>query len=111
MAYLSDYEKRILFSALARDKEVCKEIDKDSLSKEIPLTPIVESLERKFYYDRFEKEIKNKAVDDFARRLIINFVDWQMSLAEVGNEKEYETIKQAIEGIEEIAKQMKGEQI
>ena len=111
MAYLSDYEKRILFSALAREKEVCKEIDKDSLSKEIPLTPIVESLERKFYYDRFEKEIKNKAVDDFARRLIINFVDWQMSLAEVGNEKEYETIKQAIEGIEEIAKQMKGEQI
>ena len=54
-----------------------------------------------------ESEIRAKAIDEFARKLLINFNDWQMSVAEVGNEKEYETIGKAIIGIEEIAERLK----
>lgn len=54
------------------------------------------------------QEVRAKAIDEFAKKLIINFSDWQMSLAEVGNEREYETIQQAIDGILEIAEQLKG---
>lgn len=54
-----------------------------------------------------DAEVRAKAIDEFAKKLIINFSDWQMSLAEVGNEREYETIQQAIDGILEIAEQLK----
>ena len=57
--------------------------------------------------DDFESEIRAMAIDEFARKLLINFNDWQMSVAEVGNEKKYETIGQAIIGIEEIAERLK----
>ena len=69
MAYLEDYEKRILFSALAREKKVCKTIDRLEPPKGTPLVKIVESLERNFYYDRFEKEIRAKAIDEFAEKM------------------------------------------
>lgn len=66
MAYLNDTEKRLLFSALSREKEICKKIDdrkvEDATCK--MLVPVVESIERKFYYDRFEKEIRSKAIDE-----------------------------------------------
>lgn len=65
MSYFTDTEKRLLFSALAREKKVCKKIDDkidDGTCK--MLVPIIESLERKFCYDRFEKKIYNKAVED-----------------------------------------------
>lgn len=66
MAYLTDIEKRLLFSALAREKKICKKIDDDKIDDGTctMLVPIIESLERKFYYDRFEKKIYNKVVDD-----------------------------------------------
>ena len=54
-----------------------------------------------------QKDGYNMAIDEFARKLLINFNDWQMSVAEVGNEKEYETIGNAIIGIEEIAERLK----
>ena len=54
-----------------------------------------------------QKDGYNMAIDEFARKLLINFNDWQMSVAEVGNEKEYETIGKAIIGIEEIAERLK----
>ena len=54
-----------------------------------------------------ESEIMAMAIDEFARKLLINFNDWQMSVEEVGNEKEYETIGEAIIGIEEIAERLK----
>ena len=56
----------------------------------------------------FKQEVREKAIDEFAKKLSMHFSDWQMSLAEVGNEREYETIEQAIKGIEEIAEQLKG---
>lgn len=66
MAYLTDTEKRLLFSALTREKEVCKKIDDDKIDDGTctMLVPIIESLERKFRHDRFEKKIYNKAIDD-----------------------------------------------
>ena len=54
-----------------------------------------------------DAKVRSKAIDELERRLIINFSNWQMSLAEIGNEKEYDTIEKAIKGIEEIAEQMK----
>ena len=59
--------------------------------------------------DGHDREIRSKAISDFADRLIINFSDWQMSVAKVGNEKEYETIGKAMIGSEKIAEQLKGE--
>lgn len=54
---VSDKEKRILLSALAREKEVCVEVDK-----------LCDSLEYKFYYDRLfkqiEKQIRTEAIDE-----------------------------------------------
>lgn len=66
MAYLTDTEKRLLFSALTREKEVCKKIDDSKVDDGTckMLVPVVESLKRKFRYDRFEKKIYNKAIDD-----------------------------------------------
>lgn len=71
MSYLTDTEKRLLFSALSREKEVCKQVDKECCREpyEQSLESVVKGLERKFYYDRFEKEIRNKAIDEFAERL------------------------------------------
>ena len=68
MAYLTDKEKRLLFSALTREKKVCVEVDKECCREayEDTLESVVKNLEKKFYYDRFEKEIRNKAIDEFA---------------------------------------------
>lgn len=70
MEYLTDKEKRILFSALAREKKVCVEVDKQSEPREPyeqSLQSICESLEYKFYYDRLfkqmEKQIKEDAIN------------------------------------------------
>lgn len=66
MAYLTDLEKRLLFSALTREKEVCKKIDSDKIDDGIcrTLVPVVERLERKFRYDKFEQDIYDKAYKD-----------------------------------------------
>lgn len=71
MSYLTDKEKRLLFSALSREKEVCKQVDKECCREphEDTLESVVKSLERKFRYDRFEKEIRAKVIDEFAERL------------------------------------------
>ena len=71
MAYLTDKEKRLLFSALTREKKVCVEVDKECCREtyEDTLESVVKNLEKKFYYDRFEKEIRAKAIDEFAERL------------------------------------------
>ena len=60
MEWLSDKEKRILLSALAREKEVCIEVDKQCEPREPyeeSLISICDSLENKFYYDRLFKQI------------------------------------------------------
>lgn len=77
MSYLEDKEKRLLFSALSREKKVCEKVDKESCREpyETSLKSIVERLEYKFYYDRFEKEIYNKAIGDFVK-LINEISGW-----------------------------------
>ena len=73
--WLTDKEKRILFAALAREKKVCIEEDREFASETGRtniklLQSICESLEDKFYYDSLFKEIEKqaraKAIDDFA---------------------------------------------
>ena len=68
MEWLSDKEKRILLSALAREKKVCIEVDKQYEPREAyeqSLQSVCESLEHKFYYDRLFKQIRADAIDDF----------------------------------------------
>lgn len=61
MSYLTDGEKRILLSAIDREKRVCEQIDKEHPDAPAPLMPVIKSLERKFMYDRFEKDIETQA--------------------------------------------------
>lgn len=69
--WLTDKEKRILFSALTREKEVCKKVDNESCREpyEETLVSVVKSLEQKFYYDKLfkemEKQIREEAIRDF----------------------------------------------
>lgn len=63
MGYLTHKEKSILFSALTKEEKLCKGNGLEEL------VPVVKSLEGKFYYDRFEKEIRNKAIDEVIRQL------------------------------------------
>ena len=75
--WLTDKEKRILFSALTREKSVCIQVDKQLEPREPyeqSLKSVCESLEHKFYYDRLfkqmEKQIRAEAIDDFAEKAI-----------------------------------------
>lgn len=101
MSYLEDYEKRLLFSALHREKKICEKIDKECTGK-IKLKPIVESLERKFYYDKFEKEIRNKVIDEFAERLKYEHKQ-TITTESVYIRRSFDEV------VDEIAEQMKGE--
>lgn len=76
MAYLTDKEKRLLFSALTREKKVCVEVDKECCREtyEDTLESVVKNLEKKFYYDRFEKEIRANAIDEFVEKFIYKAV-------------------------------------
>ena len=65
-------------------------------------------------YLKAEKEVREKAIDDFARKLITHFADWELSNTpcnddETDRTKEIicETIENAIGGVEEIAEQLK----
>ena len=52
-----------------------------------------------------EQEIRNKVIDEFAEKLIMHFADWKMSELHCVI---VDTIDQAMEGVNEIAEQMKG---
>ena len=74
--WLTDKEKRILFSALTREKSVCIQADKQCEPREPyeqSLQSVCESLEHKFYYDRLfkqmEKQIRETAIDDFLEKI------------------------------------------
>ena len=103
MAYLEDKEKRLLFSALSREKEVCIKVDKECCREpyETTLKSIVESLERKFYYDRFEKEIRAKTIDEFAEELYIKATSCKYIESDDYGMLHYEDVY-------EIAEQLKG---
>lgn len=87
MGYLTPKEKSILFSALTKEEKLCKENGLEDL------VPVVKSLERKFYYDRFEKDIRNEVIDEFAEQI----------------KKMCKGITIAEKAIDEIANQMKKE--
>ena len=107
MAYLTDKEKRLLFSALSREKEVCKQLDKECCREpyEETLESVVKSLERKFYYDRFEKEIRNKVIDEFVSELENHSI-----FADTGKGKEVKMEwASPVTRIKEVAEQLKKE--
>ena len=100
--WLTDKEKRILFSALTREKSVCIQVDKQCEPREPyeqSLQSVCESLEHKFYYDRLfkqmEKQIREEAIDDF-----VNFAGTLPTV-----EEEDGTIRPM--WLEEIAEQLK----
>lgn len=67
MEWLTDIEKRILLSALTREKKVCIEVDKECKPREPyeqSLESVCKSLEHKFMYDRLFKQIYNKGFMD-----------------------------------------------
>ena len=81
--WLTDKEKRILFSALTREKSVCIQVDKQCEPREPyeqSLQSVCESLEHKFYYDRLfkqmEKQIREEAIDDFVK--LVKKHDWNI---------------------------------
>lgn len=98
MAYLNDTEKRLLFSALSREKEICKQVDKECCREpyEDTLESVVKGLEKKFHYNRFEKEIRAKVINEFFEELQ-KYQDDDMWL------------RLKMSSIYEIAEQMKGE--
>ena len=86
MNWLTDKEKRILFSALRREKKVCIEVDKQSKQKD-SLTSVCESLEHKFYYDilfkQMENQIREETISDFVK--IVHMHNWMMKGANVNS--------------------------
>ena len=107
--WLTDKEKRILFSALTREKSVCIQVDKKCKPREPyeqSLQSVCESLEHKFYYDRLfkqmEKQIRAKSIDDFVKKICEKYTEEESK----GNYKQYCCeIKQ---NIADIAEQLKG---
>ena len=99
MGYLTDSEKRLLFSALTREKGICKVIDEEKENGTL-LTPIVESLERKFYYDRFEKQIRNDVIDRFSKIVMEEFTKFDL-------EHGYPTIADVKTIVRDVSEKMK----
>lgn len=54
--------------------------------------------------EEYDERIRNKAIDEFASKLIMHFADWKMSES---HSVIVDTIDQAMEGVEEIAEKMK----
>ena len=102
--WLTDKEKRILFSALTREKRVCIKVDKQLKQNGQSLQSVCESLEYKFYYDRLfkqmEKQIREMAIDDFVK--IVKKHDWNIE-----NRNENEFIYGAIDRLAEMLKEDK----
>lgn len=116
MAYLTDKEKRLLFSALTREKKVCVEVDKECCREayEDTLESVVKNLEKKFYYDRFEKEIRAKAIDEFAEKLSLEVSEsiiWDMLATMSKNSSLSDTSDEIVDYVintaNEIAEQLK----
>lgn len=116
MAYLTDKEKRLLFSALSREKKICKQVDKECCREtyEDTLESVVKKLEKKFYYDRFEKEIRAKAIDEFAEKLSLEISEsiiWDMLATMSKNGSLSDTSDKIVDYIidtsKKIAEQMK----
>lgn len=107
---MTDTEKRLLFSALRREKEVCKKIDdtkvEDATCK--MLVPVVESLERKFYYDRFEKTICEMVIDEFCEKLSSRLTEISDTATICGMKSvDFLTLDTVIDEISDISEEFK----
>lgn len=78
-------------------KEVLDFIDDTNISKK-------DAHELKSRIVDVVQDARNKAIDEFASKLIMHFADWKLSELHCVI---VDTIDQAIEGINEIAEQMK----
>lgn len=101
MAYLTEKEKSILFAAINREENVCKEHGFDDLVQ------VCKRLTHLFSYNRFEKDIRNKAIDEFAERLRLNTSEYEIMDG-------FGVIEEIVDAVDvdkiwEIAEQMKGE--
>lgn len=115
--WLTDKEKRILFSSLTREKSVCIQVDKQCEPREPyeqSLQSVCESLEHKFYYDRLfkqmEKQIRAEAIDDFVKALHLQTKENE-KIARLFPPNEYDKITAFVnldlEEIDTIAEQLK----
>lgn len=109
MAYLTDKEKRLLFSALTREKKVCVEVDKEYCREpyEVTLESVVKNLEKKFYYDRFEKEIRAKAINEFAEKLKETLNTYIEDAKDEGDYTYIEPFEISKRAVKEVAEQLK----
>ena len=99
MAYLTEKEKCILFSAIHREEKVCKEHGFDDLVQ------VCKRLTHLFSYNRFEREIRNKAIDEFVEK-IKHFMRSNVEDAEYFGDCCCDIYESEID---EIAEQIKGE--
>lgn len=69
--WLTDTEKRILLSAISREKKVCIQVDKESCREhyETSLESVCKSLEHKFMYDRLFKQIRAEVIEEFVSEI------------------------------------------
>ena len=86
MEFLEDTEKRILLSAISREKKVCEQVDNESCREphETSLTDICKSLEYKFMYDRLFKKIYEQGRADYAKEISANFDDMDRTAYRMG---------------------------
>lgn len=74
MSFLPDDEKRLLLSAISREKKICK----DNGYKR--LVPFVENLENKFMYDRIFRKIYSDSYNEGMMigklKGVSEFCDW-----------------------------------
>lgn len=68
MEFISNKEKRILLSAIVREKKI---IEKNQYND---LIPVIEHLEYLFRYDRLFKKIYNLAIDDFKHKIELKYI-------------------------------------
>lgn len=70
MEFIKDQEKRILLSALSREKKVINE--HEELAE---LIPVINQLDYYFMYDRLFKRIYNQALEELTRQLSVKFIE------------------------------------
>ncbi len=95
MAYLTDREKSILFSALTREERVCKEHGFDDLVK------VCKRLTFLFSYNRFEKQIRNAVINKFSQMAMKEFTKFDL-------EHGYPTVEDCRCILNYVAEHMKG---
>lgn len=94
MGYLTEKEKCILFSAIHREEKVCKENGFDDL------VDVCKRLTNVFSYNRFEKQIRNSAINKFQEKAMEEFTKFDL-------EHGYPTIGDIEIIVRDVADQMK----